>query len=417
MRLLVVSQYFWPEDFRINELVAELSARGHQITVLTGIPNYPAGAAFPAFVADRAQFAKYGDVRVIRTPMFVRAQGKPRLLLNYISFATSATIHALARLRSEQFDAVFVFEASPVTVGLPAVALRALRKWPIAFWVLDQWPETLEAVGVVRSPRVLNAVGSLVRFIYTRCDLILSPSRLLIPLIGRYSRAGQRIEYFPNWAESTYESASVVPAPEVPAGVDTFNVMFAGNIGEAQDFPAILDAAERVKTRSDIRRVRWLIVGDGRMAPWVRAEIVRRGLTDDIIMLGRYPTERMPSFFAHADALLVSLKPEPIFAMTAPGKIQSYLAFGRPVIAMLDGEGASVINDARAGVTGPAGDAAKLADNVAQLAMLSDGERTTMGVNGVEYARREFDRVALLDRLEGWLVDMSNNARAVAMLR
>ncbi|HEY4138924.1 MAG TPA: glycosyltransferase family 4 protein, partial [Casimicrobiaceae bacterium] len=201
-----------------------------------------------------------------------------------------------------------------------------------------------------------------------------------------------------------YESADVDPAPEVPVVPGSFNVMFAGNIGEAQDFPAILDAAEQLRNRRDIR---WLIVGDGRMAAWVDDEIARRGLSNTVIMLGRFPTDRMPSFFQHADALLVSLKADPLFAMTAPGKIQSYLASGRPVLAMLDGEGASVIEHAHAGLTGAAGDAAQLADNVLRLAAMTPAERASMGQNGAAYAEREFRRAGLVDRLEGWLTELA----------
>lgn len=404
MRLLVVSQYFWPEDFRINELVAELVRRGHDVTVLTGKPNYPGGVVFEEFAKAPHRYASYEGARVIRVPMLARGRGKVRLVLNYATFAASATLVGIARLARQRFDAIFVFEPSPITVGIPAVTLRALHGWPIAFWVLDQWPESLAAVGVVRSPRLLAVVGKLVRAIYQRCDVVLSPSRLLVPRIASYCRARQRVEYFPNWIESAYEAPSGVAAPEVSSRPGTFNVVFAGNIGEAQDFPTILGAAERLRDRDDIR---WLVVGDGRMAPWVRSEIARRELSEKVLMLGRFPTERMPSFFLHADALLVSLKPDPVFTMTAPGKIQSYLAAGRPVLAALDGEGAAVIEEARAGFASPAGDAERLAENVSRLAALSAPERAQLGANGAAYAEREFNRRDLVGRLEGWLSEIA----------
>jgi glycosyltransferase involved in cell wall biosynthesis len=408
VRLLVVTQYFWPEDFRINELVAELSGRGHDIVVLTGKPNYPGGEVFAEFAANPAVFATYGNVRVIRVPMVPRGSGEARLLLNYVCYALSATVFGAVGLAQEKFDAIFVFEPSPVTVGLPALFLRATRRWPIAFWVLDQWPETLAAVGVVRSERLLNLVGRLVRFIYSHCDVILSPSRLLVPRIRSYCTSGQRVEYFPNWAESAYDTSRSDVAPEVPANPESFTVMFAGNIGEAQDFPAILDAADQLSHCSNIR---WILVGDGRMASWVRAEIARRGLGEKVLMLGRYPIERMPSFFLHANALLVSLKSDPVFTMTSPGKIQSYLAFGLPIIAMLDGEGASVVEDARAGLAGRAGDSRQLAENVLKLAALSSDERTLMGRRGMKYAQDEFSQKRLIDQLEGWLAEIALMSR------
>ena len=176
--------------------------------------------------------------------------------------------------------------------------------------------------------------------------------------------------------------------------------MFAGNIGEAQDFPAILDAAERLVAH---RNIRWLIVGDGRMAEWVKEEVIRRGLGERFILLGRYPPDRMVSFYKHAHALLVSLKPAPIFSMTVPGKLQSYLSFGLPVIGMLDGEGARVIEEAEAGLTSPAGDASRLAEVVLQMSTMSIYQRSKMGSNGRVYAQREFNRNILLEKLEGWL--------------
>jgi colanic acid biosynthesis glycosyl transferase WcaI len=407
VRILVVSQYFWPEDFRINELVSELIVRGHDLTILTGRPNYPAGTLFPAFRDHPERFARYRGARVIRVPMLSRGRGGIRLALNYASFAVSATLVGILRLWRSRFDAVFVFEPSPVTVGLPAIALRALKGWPVAFWILDQWPETLAAVGAVRSPTLLRWAGRLVSFIYRRCDVLLAPSRSLMGQARRYTRPGQRVEYFPNWAETGYGDAEAAPAPEVPSWSGRFSIMFAGNIGESQNFGAILDAAESLREDAGIR---WLIVGDGRAAAWVQNEIERRQLQERVLMLGRRPQERMPSFFRHADALLVSLKADPVFAMTVPGKIQSYLAFGRPVLGMLDGEAAQVISEAGAGFTCAAGDAAGLARIASELSRSTAQARAAMGASGAAYARREFDRDVLLTRLESLLGEISSTA-------
>ena len=381
-----------------------MAGLGHDITVLTGVPNYPGGRVFEEYAADPRRYGTYCRARIVRVPLVPRGQGKLRLLINYLSFAVSATAVGILRLSRSDFDAVFVFEPSPVTVGIPAVVLRALHGWPVAFWVLDQWPESLAAVGVVASQRTLALVGILVRVIYRRCDLILSPSKRLIPQIAKYSKPGQRISYFPNWAEAEYELDSSEAPPELAPYEGRFNVMFAGNIGEAQDFPTILGAAELLKEHGQIC---WLIVGEGRMMDWVRGEIERRDLQSSVFLLGRFPSSRMPAFFRQADALLVSLRPDPVFSMTAPGKIPSYLAAGRPVLAMLDGEGAAVIDEAGAGLTSPAGDAAKLADNVLALASRSVEERELLGRRGQAFAAREFDRAVLMARLESWLQQLA----------
>ncbi len=405
MRLLVVSQYFWPENFRINDLVSELVRRGHDVTVLTGYPNYPDGKIFDDFSDTPLKFSSYQGATVVRVPMFARGQGGLRLVLNYASFAIMGSTIGVWRLRGRPFDAIFVFEPSPITVGIPAVAMRALRRIPIAFWVLDLWPETLSAVGAVRRKWVLRLVEMLVGYIYRRCDLILAQSRSFIPQIARHLGGQDRVVYFPGWAEAEFTLDRVEPAPEIATAQGVFNVMFAGNIGDAQDFPAILDAAERLRENSNIR---WLIVGDGRAARWVATEVGRRGLQKSVQLLGRYPIHRMPSFYRHADALLVSLKNDPIFAMTIPGKLQSYLAAGIPVIAMLDGEGGEVVRSAGAGLDCAAGDSVGLAAAVLALSRMPTDARAEMGRNGLAVSRREFDRATLIGKLEQLIESMTS---------
>ena len=404
MRILVISQYFWPENFRINDLVAEFCERGHDVTVLTGSPNYPSGAVFPEFRANPRAFAKFGAASVSRVPMIRRGKGGARLILNYASFALSATVFGAWRLRGQTFDVIFVFEPSPITVGLPAVFLRYLKRAPLAFWVLDLWPETLEAIGVVRSRTLLKAVGQLVTFIYNRCDLILAQSKSFIPQIRRYCGCDGAVEYFPSWSDAEFDFSKIAPADEVPVSEEVFSVLFAGNIGDAQDFPAILDAAERLK---EDRGIRWLIVGDGRASEWVKSEVVRRGLEHCFFLLGRYPVSRMPSFYKHADALLVSLKDEPIFAMTIPGKLQSYLAAGIPVLAMLNGEGADIVDGFGAGLSCPAGDGPALAVSIRKMVGMDIEERHQMGRRGKAVSEQEFDRGALISRLLSWFDDLT----------
>lgn len=406
MRILVVTQYFWPENFRINDLVSELVRRGHHVTVLTGVPNYPDGHVFPAFKSDASQFSQYNGASVHRVPMLPRGKGGLRLLLNYLSFAFSASTVGAWKLRGQKYDAVFAYEPSPVTVGLPAVTMQFTKNAPLLFWVQDLWPETLQAVGAVKSPLVLLAVSKLVSFIYKRCDLILAQSKSFIPQILKYAPPTTPVVFFPNWSEKMHNSGEVKSAPEVPSAPDFFSVMFAGNIGEAQDFPAILAAAEILKGQA----IRWLIVGDGRMASWVAQEIKARGLQDHVLMLGRFPPERMPSFFQHADALLVSLKDEPIFAMTIPSKLQTYLSASIPVVAMLNGEGADVVRESGSGITCRAGDHESLAKAVLQLSQTTPEERLEMGRKGRELSLREFDRDTLISRLEGWIGESCSGA-------
>ena len=410
MRILVVSQYFWPENFRVNDLVQEFAQRGHDITVLTGYPNYPGGEVFEDFRNTPSAFSHFAGAKVCRVPLSTRGKGGLRLILNYLSFMLSAAVLGPLRLRGDNFDVIFVFEPSPVTVGIPAIVLSKIKRAPVVFWVLDLWPETLAAVGAVRSRYFLKAVGGLVRFIYNRCELVLGQSKGFLVGIAQYCSDSRKIRYFPSWAEEVFNHDNVQLAPEVPLQDGSFNVLFAGNIGEAQDFPAVLDAAECLKHNPAIR---WLIVGDGRMTDWLRQEIIRRGLEQRFLLLGRFPFERMPSFYAHADALLVSLKADPVFSLTIPGKVQSYLMAGIPLVGMLDGEGANVIREAQAGLACSAGDSIGLAQAVRQLAAMSKDERLFLGRNGRAFAKQEFGRKALMDRLEGWFGEVSSSGRTI----
>lgn len=404
MRLLIVSQYFWPETFRVNDLAAELKARGHEVTVLTGLPNYPDGAVFESYRRDPAAFASFHGADVLRVPMLPRGRGKLRLVLNYLSFAVAGVLFAPSKLKGRRFDAIFVFQTSPITSALPALWLRSLRRTPVLLWVLDLWPDTLSAIGVVRSPALLAAVGKLVSFIYRRCDRILIQSQAFVANVVRYGGERDKIRYFPGWSEAVFADVDgAEPAEELAPYRDDFKVLFAGNIGEAQDFPSIIAAADMLR---DVRHLRFIVVGDGRAGDAARAEAERRGLQDRVIFLGRFPLERMPSFFTGADALLVSLVDRPIWAMTIPGKVQSYLASGKPILGMLNGEGARVIDEAGAGISGPAGDAVALAANVRALMALNEDERAKMGQRGREYSARAFGREELFDKLEAWVAEL-----------
>lgn len=403
MRILVISQYFWPENFRINDLVSGFCALDHEVTILTGYPNYPSGKVFPEFKLNPSTFAKFESANVVRVPVISRGKGVLMLAMNYASFVVSALALGAWNLRGQKFDVIFVFEPSPITVGLPAIFLSHIKSAPLAFWVLDLWPETLKAIGVINSQYILKIISCLVSFIYNRCDLILAQSKSFIPQIRKYCRKEIKVEYFPSWSDAKFDFVNVELAKEVPTVDGIFSIMFSGNIGDAQDFPAILDAAEVIK---DKNRIRWLIVGEGRASEWVRSEVIRRGLEHCFLIIGSYPLDRMPSFYKHADALLVSLKAESTFAMTIPGKLQSYLAAGIPVLAMLNGEGAEIIRRSGAGISVPAGDGFALATAIKQMANMNIEERLKMGRAGLTISEEEFNRGALISKLLLWLNEL-----------
>ncbi|KAF0188944.1 MAG: group [Desulfobulbaceae bacterium] len=399
MKVLIVSQYFWPENFRINDLATGLIERGYKVTVLTGMPNYPEGKLFPGY-GFFIRREEYKGVEIIRVPLVSRGNGRSsRLIANYISFALMACLLGPFLCRG-QFDLIFVCQLSPVTVGLPALLLKKIKRIPIIFWILDLWPESLSATGAIKSPFILKMVDVLVRFIYRGCDKIVVSSKGFIPSVAKKLDEGSgHISYFPNWQEPEYIGTATI-TKSLPEG---FRIVFAGNIGVAQDFDTILSVAVNLKGCKDIQ---WIILGDGRRLDWLTKQIELRKLSASFHLKGRYPADMMPVFFAQADVLLVTLKRDPLFALTVPGKIQSYMACGRPIVAALDGEGGRLITESGSGLSVPSEDVEQLSNAILSMYRMSKEERESMGKRGQEYCEKNFSRDVLLDRLNGWMREL-----------
>ena len=410
MHVLIVTQYFWPENFRINDVAIGLKENGHEVTVLTGQPNYPEGRFFPGYGCWSKTEESYHGIRVLRVPLIPRGNGGAlRLLLNFCSFALSASVFGAWRCRAS-YDVILVFEPSPVTVGIPAIVLKKLRGAPILFWVQDLWPESLSATGATKSRWILGIVESLVQRIYRQCDRILVQSEAFRTPIERLGVKREHIMYFPNSAEAFYQPLSLErEAPEhsqLPSG---FRVVFGGNIGKAQSFGTILDAAELLKDQPEIH---WIVLGDGRMFTWLQDQVERRGLGRTVHLLGRFPAESMPRYFALADVLLVTLLEQPIFALTIPSKVQSYLACGKPIVAALSGEGARIIREAEAGLTPPPEDPRALANSVLAMYNMPAEVRRAMGLRGRTYFETHFERMLLLERLDLWMNEVKGERMA-----
>ncbi|PNY79890.1 glycosyltransferase family 4 protein [Deinococcus koreensis] len=396
MHVLVVTQYFWPENFRINDIVSGLHERGHRVTVLTGHPNYPSGEFTSGYSGRTVVEEQYQGIRIVRVPMLARGQGSGvRLGLNYLSFALSGSVLGPARLR-DAYDVIFVYEPSPMTVGYPAMALKARTRRPIAFYVQDLWPESLAATGFVTHPLLLKLVEQMVRVIYRACDLILVTSRAFIPRVERLGVAAGQIRYYPQYAEAYYQPQAPEPqwaaARGLPGG---FTVMFAGNMGTAQDLFTVLEAAEL--TRGD--EIQWVFLGDGSVRAELESRAAAAGLSN-VHFLGAHPPAEMPRYFAQAQALLVSLSADNLFALTVPAKVQSYLACGRPLLASLDGEGAAIVRESEAGLVVAPQQPQALADAARHLQAMTAQERDALGQRGREYFERHFEREASLTELE-----------------
>lgn len=394
MNILIVTQYFWPENFKINDLAIGLKEKGHEVTVLTAIPNYPKGDFFKDYNFWKNNDEEWNGIKIYRSKIISRGKGSFRLMMNYISFMIFGSIKVFSI--KQKFDKIFVYEPSPVTVGFPAIVASKKMKIPFYFWVQDLWPESLTAAGGITNKYILSFFNQITKFIYREAKLILVQSKGFISYINTQGNFSEKIIYYPNTAEKFYkpltpESKYLAKLPE------GFKLIFAGNLGEAQSIGTLIDAAKIIKDKGiDIK---WVFLGDGRQKEYYVSEINAKNLNDNFYFLGAFPAEKMPYFFACADALIVSLKRDKIFSLTIPSKIQSYLASGKPILGSLDGEGARVIEESKAGFVSPTEDATTFAENVIKFYNLSTQEKNLMENNAIQYFKNEFEREMLINRL------------------
>lgn len=395
MRILVISQYFWPENFKINDICLGLKERGHHIEVLTAIPNYPTGNFFEGYSFFGTKDEVWNDVKVHRSKIFSRGKGGFKLMINYFSFVFFGSLKA-KKLKGN-FDCIFVYEPSPITVGIPAIVASRKLRIPYYFWVQDLWPESLTAAGGIENKYILGFFHKITQIIYKNAEKVLVQSKGFKNYIINQKTDPEKIIFYPNSTENFYRP--VYPTSEftekLPSG---FCITFAGNLGEAQSLLTVLQAAIIVKQKgfSDIK---WVFLGDGRQRHQLEQFVDENHLGDAVTFLGAFPSADMPGFFAASDVLISSLKKDKIFSLTIPSKIQSYLACGKPILASLDGEGANIVEKANAGYASAAENASELAENAIRIYTVSENERKEMGKNALAYYKKEFEREMLLDKL------------------
>lgn len=409
MKLLVVTQYFWPESFGINRQVRDLIAQGVDVTVLTGKPNYPSGKLYHGYTIWGSRAEQFESCNVFRVPVVPRGSASSfRLTLNYLSFILSGLCIAPWLLRKQRYDAILVYAPSPIFQAVPAVLLAKIKRVPLLIWIQDLWPQSLAATGHLRNRFALSVLDYAVRWLYRRADLLLVQSQAFVSVIRRQAGPGATIRYFPNSAEPLPASSKMTPCskaePLVAHLKSKFAVVFTGNVGAAQSLQTIIHAASLCK---GVPNICFFVVGVGSKSDWLAQEIERQALTN-VCATGWLPPECMPAVWEAASVLLVTLSNEPIFHMTIPNKLQCYFAAGKPVIGCLAGEGAKVIEDAKAGLTCPPEDGIALANAVQQLAAMSAAERRQLGENGQRFFEQNFHPVPLTNRLIDMLAQVIN---------
>lgn len=408
MRIKFVSQYFYPEPFSNTNIASGLLAAGHSLTVMTAVPNYGSEAFYPGYSNHQQRSGEWRGVRIERMWTFPRGKNKLSLIFNYAAFVLSGTRHALS-IKKGEYDLVFVSLLSPIFMAIPAIIIARRLNIPLVYWLQDLWPESATENLGIRSPLILKSLASVCGWIYRKADLLLVQSKAFPRYLDGHGVKAEHIKVFPNTAPKDFSplARGDVERPDfLPQ--NGFNLMYAGNVGEAQGFDAVVEAAKRVDAECDVN---WIIVGDGRGMQRLRKLVEQEGLQDRFVFAGRFPEEKMPGFFAHADAMLVILKDFPIFSLTVPYKVHTYLSSGRPILAALNGEGAHTVKESGAGFAVPAEDSAKLAAAVETMARLPPKDREAMGCKGREYFEEYYSADIVFGNLRRWLEEIEKNSR------
>jgi glycosyltransferase involved in cell wall biosynthesis len=395
--ILVMAQYFYPEQFRINDICNEWVKRGYKVTVITGIPNYPQGKYYNGYGLFKKRKEIYNGIEIIRIPLIPRGNNAIMLALNYLSFVVSGFFWNLfTRIKA---DYVFIFEVSPMSQALPGVWYGKRRRIPCYLYVQDLWPENVEIITGITNKTIIGAIGKMVDYIYASCTKIFTTSNSFMKSIEKRGVPTEKIEYWPQYAEDFYQPLEKMSIPEIANG-DAFNITFAGNIGNAQGLDILPKAAVLIKEKKLNRKVRFNIIGDGRYKETL-VELVNSNKVSDIFnFIPRQPAIRITEFMAASDAAFLCLTDSPLFAMTIPAKLQSYMACGVPIIASAEGETNQIIKEAKAGVCGPAGDFQKLAENIVELLNKPQDQLNKLGNNAREYYDKNFNKNELLNRMD-----------------
>lgn len=395
MRVLIVSQYFWPENFRINSVAVSLCQRGVEVDVLTALPNYPSGKFFSGYKFFGPFIETFEGVNIMRSPIIPRGSGSSiGLMCNYLSFIFLGLIFGLIHTRNKKYDVIFINGLSPILSAIPAIFLAKIKSVPTVLWVQDLWPESLSATGHIGNKKILNIVGMVVRWIYRNINLILVQSKGFIGSVKNYSPSSI-IKYYPNSVEISHKNDLQNINLKLEGFDCKFPVLFTGNLGAAQDLQTILQMAIRLQPYEEIKII---IVGDGSKKEWMIQKAKEYSLIN-VHFLGRLPPEYMGFIMDKAFVLLATLADQKIFSLTIPSKIQTYLAAGKPIVAAINGEGARVLLESGAGFVAPCGDGEALAEIVLTLTNKSKHEILEIGINGKNYAERYFSHNLLMGEL------------------
>lgn len=385
MKILMVCQYYWPEQFLINEIAPQLVQRGYEVTVLTGLPNYPSGIVPDDYKYDRRTETICG-VQVIRCYERGRGKGKAALVLNYISYMLSASQKAK---KLDRFDLVLCYQLSPVTMLAPAIAYKKRNHVPALVYCLDIWPESAQAH--VGTGFLYQWIARYCKYLYRQCDRIAVTSEPFIEYFRSVnSIPKERLVYIPQHASGDMLTLDLTAEDN---GIADF--MFAGNLGQGQKIETIVYAASKIKDAKFLIHM----VGDGSMKTELQQLAKQLDVQDKFVFYGQQSRDKMPEWYRKADALLITLRGNNFVGNTMPGKLQTYMTTGKPIFGAINGAAMQVINEAQCGACVPAEDADGLA--AVMLDYINHPEKyAACGGKAKAYFKRHFTMDIFMDRLE-----------------
>lgn len=388
MKILVVCQHYWPEPYPLTDICEALVQRGHTVDLVTDVPNYPMGEIYPGYEKGKRREEVHNGVHIIRTFTIPRKHNAVFRLLNYYSYALSSSAHI--KTLPGDYDVVFTNQTSPVMMSSAAFAYAKKNHKKVVMYCMDLWPACLAAGGVSESSPIYKFFGAVSKRLYNKPDRILITSQMFKDyLVQQHSVDIQKIRYLPQYAAAQFDGVEPSKSEK-----ETIDLMFAGNIGAAQSLDTVLKAADILQ---DEQRLRWHIVGDGSELENLK-KIVKEKNLHNVIFYGRKPPEEMPQYYAMADAMLVTLTADRFISLTLPGKVQTYMAAGKPIIGAAVGEIPNVIAAAQCGYCAAAEDAEGLAQAVRDF--IANENRVQLGKNARAYYEQHFTRGMFMDKLE-----------------
>lgn len=386
-KILIYTNHFDPEHFKINEAVSWLTEEGFKLHVVTGWPNYPQGKIFKGYGPFKKSFERRKNLTVRRLPLIPRGNGsKSRLIINYFSYFLSTFFYTIFLiLFKKKFDKVLVHHTSPFLIAISAILYKTLKRTEAILWDLDLWPQSLEAVGIINSKSVFNGIEKGVKIFYKKFDKVLVGSKSFIKIVRQRVPHG-RVYYFPNWAEKIIEENKIKHMLEVDLNPNALKIMYTGNLGTAQDFETLC----KVIIQNKKENIQWIFIGEGRFKKEMEQLLSAEIRKNKVRFIPQQKLAVLPSWVAKADVLYLSLSDSKLFSQTVPAKLQGYMAMGKPILAMLAGEGASIIEQANCGFIAPPSNALKLNEQIKNVLNTSKSERINLGENGKIFYQKTF---------------------------